>query len=668
MKKILFIIALVVLTVGCKKFGTGKEGELRSISFPKSSYEIEAGRSIDIEIYRTPSNSKVPKYTFSSTNPDVAAINGSKIVAKSVGTTTIRAEVKGDPSINCSCAVSVVPANNAVQITSLSVTKDYVEISDLAPDGQADYKFVGVNVSPVEAGWNDISVYSDDEDVEVVTQDGDPLSMKIIVSPNSEHEPTDVRTVDVHLKALKGGKEATVQVKVCGHLRSFGVVQGESNYAISGSTVRLVRGKTFQFNTIVNTTGTLTSEMSQNPVSYSSDNTSLVQVDQSGRLSIPSSASVTGHSDPVHVTISAGYGLNDVKYSVYTYEVPTSYTYDIHMDGNHLLVSPTTSYILSIKSSPENSLCWISLPSPPSQLANVDVTNTDSNQSKITFNVIASSSGEVTISPNAPVKSIQSWKFYADDFLETQPKPGDYVYYDPTLQNKYTWSNGGLLSLTGPRWSGNNVIGPVSGTGTLIGIIYDTFEYDSFPIKLAGLSGKHFKVVSIKDATVGGDNGEGTGKWPWTSYTFNLSDRWNGESGTLPDGNKTNTYQVNQAIIAYNNSQSDSHYRIRAIYSAQALGDSGSDRLPVTVGTASSAGSTGWMIPLKHDAEDLVKMKAVIERSGNTSGGVKKFLTGTDYYWTGSFKDGSYAYDFNAGGVSNAGRGLHYTTRPILFL
>ncbi|MBR6002922.1 MAG: hypothetical protein IK045_08700 [Bacteroidales bacterium] len=668
MKKILFIIALVVLAAGCKKFGTGKEGELRSISFPKSSYEIEAGRSIDIEIYRTPSNSKVPKYTFSSTNPDVAAINGSKIVAKSVGTTTIRAEVKGDPSINCSCAVSVVPANNAVQITSLSVTKDYVEISDLAPDGQADYKFVGVNVSPVEAGWNDISVYSDDEDVEVVTQDGDPLSMKIIVSPNTEHEPTDVRTVDVHLKALKGGKEATVQVKVCGHLRSFGVVQGESNYAISGSTVRLVRGKTFQFNTIVNTTGTLTSEMSQNPVSYSSDNTSLVQVDQSGRLSIPSSASVTGHSDPVHVTISAGYGLNDVKYSVYTYEVPTSYTYDIHMDGNHLLVSPTTSYILSIKSSPENSLCWISLPSPPSQLANVDVTNTDSNQSKITFNVIASSSGEVTISPNAPVKAIQSWKFYADDFLATQPKPGDYVYYDPTLQNKYTWSNGGLLSLTGPRWSSNNIIAPLSGLGTLIGIIYDTFEYTSFPIKLAGLSGKHFKVVSIKDATVGGDNGEGTGKWPWTSYTFDLNDRWNGGSSTLPDGYKSNTYQVNQAIIAYNDSQSDSHYRIRAIYSAQALGDSGSDRLPVAVGTASSIGSTGWMIPLKQDAEDLVDKKAIIERSGNTSGGVKNFVTGTDWYWTGSFKDGSYAYTFNASGVSTAGRGLHYTTRPILFL
>ena len=89
---------------------------------------------------------------------------------------------------------------------------------------------------------------------------------------------------------------------------------------------------------------------------------------------------------------------------------------------------------------------------------------------------------------------------------------------------------------------------------------------------------------------------------------------------------------------------------------------------PVAVGTASSIGSTGWMIPLKQDAEDLVDKKAIIERSGNTSGGVKKFLTGTDYYWTGSFKDGSYAYNFNASGVSYAGRSLHYTTRPILFL
>ena len=666
MKRILFLIALIVLAAGCKKFGGDKEGELRSISFSQASYEIEAGKSVDLEIRRNPSNSKEPKYNFSSTNPEVAAVNGSKIVAKAVGTTTIRAEVKSDPSINCQCSVTVIPANNAVQITSLSVNQSYVEISDLAPDGQADYKFVGVTVSPEEAGWNDISVYSDDEDVEVVTQDGDPLSMKIIVSPNTEHEPTDVRTVKVHLKALKGDKEATVQVKVCGHLRSFGVVQGDGNYAISGSTVRLVRGKTFQFNTIVNTTGTLTSEMAQNAVSYSSDNPSLVQVNQSGTLSIPSSASVTGHSNPVNVTLSAGYGLNDVKYSVYTYEVPTSYTYDIHKDDNHLLVDGGT-YILSITATPDNSLCWISLPNSPSELSDVVVTNMDNNKSKIEFKVNESSSGELSLSPTAPILAIPSWKFYADDFLESQPKPGDYVYYDPTLQNKYTWSNGGLLALKGPRWSSNNVIGPVSGAGTLIGIIYDVFEYDSFPIKLSGLSGKHFKVISIKDATVGSDNGQGTGRWPWTSNYFKVSDRWNQGSTTLPDAYKTNTYEVNKAIIEYNNSLSDSNYgyRIRAIYPAQALGESGSDRLPVKVGTSTSAGSTGWMIPLKNDAEDIVERIKIIERSKNSSGGVQAL---TMDYWTGSFKDDNYAYIFNSSQVTSDGRIQHHTTRPVLFL
>ena len=662
MKRILFLTALIILALGCKKFGTGKEGELRSISFSQSTFEIEAGRSVDFSIYRTPSNSKEPKYTFSSSNPDVAAVNGSKIVAKAVGTTTIRAEVKGDPSINCSCSVTVVPANNAVQITSLSVSQSFVEISDLAPDGQADFKFVGVEVSPAEAGWNDISVYSDDEDVEIVTQDGDPLSMKIIVSPNTEHEPTDVRTVDVHLKALKGDKEATVQVKVCGHLRGFGIVQVAENYAISGSTVRLVRGKTFQFNTVVNTTGTLTSEMAQKPVSYSSDNTSLVQVDQSGRLSIPSNASVTGHSNPVNVTISAGYGLNDVKYSVYTYEVPTSYTYDIHKEDNHLLVNGGT-YILSIAATPENSLCWISVPNPPGELSDVAVTNMDNNKAKIEFMVSKSSSGEVTLSPNAPIKAIQSWKFYADDFLESQPKPGDYVYYNGT---SFNWSNGGLLSLSGPRWSSSSVIGPVSGKGTLIGIIYDIFEYDTFPIKLSGLSGKHFKVVSIKDATVGGDNGQGTGKWPWSSYTFNVSDRWNGQYSTLPDGDKTDTYAINQAILSYNDTQSGYEYKIRAIYSVQAWGDSGSDRLLVKVGTSTSAGSTGWMIPLKNDASVILNRSGIITRSKN-SGGCQAF---SGPYWTGSYYDtaSSYCYDNSHGAPYTQARSSHYTTRPILFL
>ena len=669
MKKYILLLALAILAFGCKKFNGKDSNELRAIAFPQPSYEVEAGKSAGFELVLTPRSAKAPKVKYTSTNSGIATVNGNSIVGVAVGTATIRAEVKDDPSIYCECSVTVVPANNAVQITYMTLTKPVLDIADLSPEGTADWQSVGVTLEPAEAGWDDVNVYSEDSDVYVEKLPGDPLQLKVFVTPNPEHNDTDCRSVLLHLKALKGNVEETIHVNICGHIKSLSVPRLESNdHFVSNKTVRYARGLTFSTGAQFEYTGNnFPSRFMANLVKFSSDNVELLTVDNAGKFSIPAGAAVTGNTNPVHVTLSVGFGVPDVTFPVYTYEKPTSYTYDIHKDDNHLLVDGG-EYILSITASPENSLCWISVPNPPSEISDVAVTNMNNNKAKIEFQVIKSSSGEVTISPNAPIKAIQSWKFYADDFLATQPKPGDYVYYDPTLQNKYTWSNGGLLSLTGPRWSSNNVIAPVSGLGTLIGIIYDTFEYTSFPIKLAGLSGKHFKVVSIKDATVGGDNGEGTGKWPWTSYTFDLNDRWNGGSSTLPDGYKSNTYQINQAIIAYNDSQSDSHYRIRAIYSAQALGDSGSDRLPVAVGTASSIGSTGWMIPLKQDAEDLVDKKAIIERSGNTSGGVKNFVTGTEWYWTGSFKDGSYAYNFNASGVSYAGRSLHYTTRPILFL
>ena len=78
---------------------------------------------------------------------------------------------------------------------------------------------------------------------------------------------------------------------------------------------------------------------------------------------------------------------------------------------------------------------------------------------------------------------------------------------------------------------------------------------------------------------------------------------------------------ANLGIVDYNNgiSDSDYSYRIRAHYPVEALGENGSDRLPVKIGTSTVSGSTGWMLPLKKDAEMLLERKSIITHANGSN-------------------------------------------------
>ena len=672
MKKTLTLIALAILALGCKKFNTDKDSTL-IISFPQSTYEMEVGDVVGFHINRNPSSGKEPKYNFSNTNSSVAVVNGSNIVAKAEGTTTIRASVKDDEKVYCECTVNVSPKINAVQITSMSLTTTVLDIADLAPDGDADWQAVGVTLQPSEAGWDDVNIYSDDSDVYVETLPGDPLQLKVYVTPNPEHNDTDCRSVLLHLKALKGNVEETIHVNVCGHVRGLSVPRLESNdHFVSNKTVRYARGLTFSTGAQLEYTGNnFPSRFMADLVKFSSDNVELLTVDKAGKFSIPAGAAVTGNSNPCHVTVSVGFGVPDVRFPVYTYEKPTSYSYDIHKDDNHLLVG--SNYILSITATPENSLCWISVPTPPSEISDVEVTNMDNNKAKITFKVEESSAGEIKISPDAPIFKIGPWAFYADDYLETQPKIGDFVYYDDSGK-KFGWADGGLRALTSSgtaRYADGGTRTPVDGKGTLIGVIYDDYEPTSSVtdrIRLVGFSGKHFKICCKKDASVGeGENGT-SGRYSYTKASCNVADRWRFESVYLPTANQENTVLANLGIVDYNNgiSDSDYSYRIRAHYPVEALQENGSDRLPVKVGTSSVAGSTGWMLPLKKDAEMILERKSIITHANTFMGNI------SGPYWTASYNNDNTAWAFGnnstMSGVNSIQRSSVLTTRAILIL
>ena len=666
MKKALTLIAIALLALGCKKFDTDKDSFF-TISFPQNSYELEVGDVVGFHINRNPSTGKDPQYNFSSTNSNVAVVNGSNIVAKAEGTTTIRASVKDDDKTYCECTVNVSPKINAKTITSITLSHTSVEVSDLgANESTADFVNIGVTLSPSDADWSDVNVYSDDEDVQVDKLSGDPLNLMISVRPNSEHQPTDVRNVTVHVNALKGGIEKTVTVKVCGHVRSVSVPL-ISGYPIDGGIIRLVRGESYKINAILNTTGTLPSDY--NDILHFQSLSSALTSTQDGTLTVPDGYAVTGgEGNPLEVYLDCikydeAY-IAPLRIKVHTYEKPTSYTFSLDGgDGNVMLASETASHRLVVKSSPAKSLCYLEVSSRPIELQ--DLTIDRSNYMNIIdFKAVSSTLNSRTLSFSTPIKgsSVPSWTFYIDDFSADKPKIGDFVYYN---NGTFNWSDGGLRAINSAgttRYADGGTLNPVSGKGTLLGVIYDDYEGTSDYVKLVGFSGKHFKVCCFKDALVG-DGESGSGKYSYTKLSCSIPDRWS-NSYPKPTAYEENTIGANLGIVAYNNGINDANYqyRIRAHYPVESLGNSSTTgSLPVKVGTSSITGSSGWLLPLKKDAEMIIRRKAIITHSSSITS-----LSGT--YWTASYDTSDKAFCFTNIGVSSVDRSSTLTTRAILIL
>ncbi|MBR6054559.1 MAG: Ig-like domain-containing protein [Bacteroidales bacterium] len=660
MKKALTLIAVILLALGCKKFNTS-DGSF-TIAFPQNSYELEAGDVVGFSIIRTPSSGKEPKYNFSSTNPDVAVVNGSNINAIGEGTTTIRASVKDDETIYCECTVKVIPKVNAREISSITLTKTSVEVSDLGVnESTADYVNVGVTLLPADANWSDVNVFSDDEDVQVDKQAGDPLSLKISVRPNSEHQPTNVRNVTVHVNALKGGIQKTVTVKVCGHVRSVSVPL-IGGYPIDGGIIRLVRGNNYKINAILNTTGTLPSDY--NDILHFQSSSTILNVAQDGTLTIPGGKDVTGGSgSPLEVYLDCiRYDeeyIPPIKIQVHTYEKPTGYTFSLDGgDSNVMLASPGVSHRLAVKSTPEKSLCYLNTSSVPTELQGLSI-DRGNNINTIDFKAVSSTLNSRTLSFTSPLGSIPSWTFYIDDFTATEPKIGDFVYYNSST-GTFNWSDGGLRAINSAnttRYADGSTLNPVSGKGTLIGVIYDNFEGTSSNVRLVGLSGKHFKVCCVKDANVGQ-----SGKYRYTNASCDIAARWTFESVYLPTEYQENTIMADRGIVAYNTALgSTTEYKIKVHYLVEALQENGSDRLPVKVGDSSTSGSSGWMLPLKKDAEMMISRKSIITHSSSIN-------ALSDTYWTASYDTSDKAYCFTNSKVSSVNRSLEHTTRAILIL
>ena len=713
MRKFIFAItALTVLAVSCgkEKIATKKEIERKdptSISLSEPRITLYEGEQQTLTLSKSPDYSKLPVVTVNdpkketpmlvlSSNDNVAYARGLTIQANEPGTATITASLVNDPSVKATCEVTVLEYINAVSLSSISLSKSSIQLSDLGSDGEGESMDITVTLTPDDSrekpGWEDVVITCNDQDVKFTkgTMNNGTGTITVSVESNRTHHTTNVHTANLIVKAKKGlANSKTLGVDVRGH------VYGISVPKLSGSTsdpmvyksgneyrILLVKGKTFDLDTQIDKTGTLKDGAATGSISYSSSNSSVLSVSSAGVLNV--SGTPLGGSSRITVTINCSTpGVSSITVPVYTYYEPTGYTLKLGttaVNGTSVLTAGESNYTLSITATPDKALCDIKINASSytsegtDDLTKVTVVNNQLSSSQITFGTSAygskSPSDYIQIGSWINNKTV-NWTFKVDSHKETELKLGDYVYYTPSVTNGtwYHYSDGGLRA-AGPNYSWVRRESKAPQTDYiqyLIGICYTTSTESSIDgVKLRGLrsldgdkgwyydpdDGKlgHAYIISARDPkfTDGSQS-----SWVWGSeesyIDIEANSHWDKSQYGSPKGPSAyGTYKINKGIGAWNSSwpDSDPGKRIKAIYSVDNYNSVSSSYggCPLKLPSGSNGGATGWLLPVVQDmnlfsAEVIKEVNASLQLARNINSNKADLLSGP--YWLANYDSNS---------------------------
>ena len=268
---------------------------------------------------------------------------------------------------------------------------------------------------------------------------------------------------------------------------------------------------------------------------------------------------------------------------------------------------------------------------------------------------------------------------YLNDYLSSDIKPGDYVYYNSGT-GRFNWSDGGLRCVK--QYSVRMVNqARQSSLGTLIAQVYDenvptgdaAFNALTKP-GFANKNGAHACVLSIKLAREG-ENENTVEYWRWSKDKDNVYGMNDWKNGPYPlnGGESLKDYSMKLNIIHYNSKSGDSH-KIRPGYCVTSFdkvcfGDIGDVS---KYGTYASLGHTGWMLPLRSSAEIIANYrgnqiyKEIFTKMENVSYTYVNPSTGTKTempteYWTAEQCGSDEAYYFS---FENASSSMHKAKDP----
>ena len=158
MKKILFLLPIFILLIGCSKEDTPV---VTSISFDKNEISIKVGESETLKVIHEPSDLPVPSYTWESSNEDVATITNGKVTAMSVGEATIKVTA-AELGLTASCKIKVNPVE--AETIVLNTTNQELKIGD-------EFQLTAT-IEPENTTNKSITWESNDDKIATVTEEG----------------------------------------------------------------------------------------------------------------------------------------------------------------------------------------------------------------------------------------------------------------------------------------------------------------------------------------------------------------------------------------------------------------------------------------------------------------------------------------------------------------
>lgn len=159
MKKVLFLLSICILLVGCSKEDTPRI--VTSISFDKNEISIKMGESETLKVIHEPSDLSAPSYTWESSNEDVATVTNGKVAAISVGEATIKVTAS-QLGLTTSCKIKVNPVE--AETIVLNTTNQELKIGD-------EFQLTAT-IEPENTTDKSITWESNDDKIATVTEEG----------------------------------------------------------------------------------------------------------------------------------------------------------------------------------------------------------------------------------------------------------------------------------------------------------------------------------------------------------------------------------------------------------------------------------------------------------------------------------------------------------------
>ena len=234
-------------TATCTVTVTKADVAVESVTLDKNSLELKAGNNATLTATVNPEGATNKDVTWTSDNPEVAAVEGGTVTAKAEGTAIITAKA-GDKT--ATCTVTVAKAD--VEVESVTLDKNSLDLKT------GDNTTLTATVNPESATNKDVTWTSDKPEIAAV--EGGTVTAKA------------EGTATITVTTIDGGKTATCKVTVTPKTVPVSSIQVQGVASIYvGDTAKL--------------TATITPDGASNKaVTWDSQNKDIATVDQQGNV------------------------------------------------------------------------------------------------------------------------------------------------------------------------------------------------------------------------------------------------------------------------------------------------------------------------------------------------------------------------------------------------